>query len=118
MVRAGLLRRFTINFFCFNTRWVAFLALRTIDLETGALVAFTVATPDGTAGALTEATAVAAIIGLAEVRERPTIKLVTNIFINTVYASTGKNAQNPPYDGLRDAKSNSKTALFLYFSIA
>lgn len=50
--------------------------------------------------ALVKVTAVAATAGLAGIKDRPTIKLVTNNFINTVDASTGKTPKTPEMTGL------------------
>lgn len=49
--------------------------------------------------ALVKVTAVAATAGLVEIKDRPTIKLVTNNFINTVDASTGKTPKTPEMTG-------------------
>lgn len=65
--------------------------MRAIVLEAGALAcAVATTTAEGVAGALAELST-AAMAG----RDRPTIKLVTNIFINTVYASIGKTPRTP-----------------------
>lgn len=78
--------------------------MRTIDFleaEPLTFTAFTAAAPED---ALAESTATVAMVGLAEIRENPTIKLVTNTFINTVYTSTvyafsGKTPKTPVMTG-------------------
>ena len=87
--------------------------MRAIDLEAGALDA---------ESALAGAAAVAAMVGFAGIRARPTIKLVTNTFINTVYASTvyafsGKTPKTPSMTGSVTRKATQKPLFSFIFQL-
>lgn len=90
--------------------------MRAIDLDAGALAV--AATMD----ALAEVATVIARVGLADIRDRPTIKLVTNTFINTVYASTvyafsGKTPKTPVMMGSVTQKATQKPLFSFIFQI-